>query len=37
VAQLKGNVFEDPVKWAMTWRAFQRKRAAAAKASRDVA
>jgi glycine dehydrogenase subunit 2 len=26
VAQVKGDVFEDPAKWAMTWRAYQRKR-----------
>lgn len=26
VAQVKGEVFDDPRKWAMTWRAYQRKR-----------
>jgi glycine dehydrogenase subunit 2 len=25
VAQAKGEAFEDPTKWAMTWRAYQRK------------
>ncbi len=25
IAQVKGDVFEDPEKWAMTWRAYQRK------------
>jgi glycine dehydrogenase subunit 2 len=25
VAQLKGEVFEDPSQWAMTWRAYKRK------------
>ncbi|WP_112322800.1 aminomethyl-transferring glycine dehydrogenase subunit GcvPB [Oceanibium sediminis] len=25
VAQLKGDAFEDPEKWAMTWRAYKRK------------
>jgi glycine dehydrogenase subunit 2 len=25
VAQAKGDAFEDPTKWAMTWRAYQRK------------
>ena len=25
IAQVKGNEFEDPAKWAMTWRAYQRK------------
>ncbi len=27
VAQVKGDVFEDPARWAMTWRAHLRKRA----------
>ncbi len=27
VAQVKGDAFEDPAKWAMTWRAWKRKRA----------
>jgi len=27
VSQLKGEVFEDPTQWAMTWRAYKRKRA----------
>ncbi|NND17896.1 MAG: aminomethyl-transferring glycine dehydrogenase subunit GcvPB [Silicimonas sp.] len=26
IAQVKGDAFEDPAKWAMTWRAYQRKR-----------
>lgn len=25
IAQVKGDAFEDPAKWAMTWRAYQRK------------
>ncbi|NKB52331.1 MAG: aminotransferase class V-fold PLP-dependent enzyme [Rhizobiaceae bacterium] len=25
IAQVKGDAFEDPQKWAMTWRAYQRK------------
>ncbi len=25
IAQVKGDAFEDPAKWAMTWRAWQRK------------
>ncbi|AGT10823.1 aminomethyl-transferring glycine dehydrogenase subunit GcvPB [Paracoccus aminophilus] len=29
IAQVKGEVFDDPSRWAMTWRAYQRKRAAA--------
>ncbi|NKB27863.1 MAG: aminotransferase class V-fold PLP-dependent enzyme [Rhodobacteraceae bacterium] len=33
VAQLKGDAFEDPENWAMTWRAYQRKVAGAGKAS----
>ncbi len=37
IAQVKGDVFEDPAKWAMTWRAFQRKRAETNKAGRGVA
>jgi glycine cleavage system P protein (glycine dehydrogenase) subunit 2 len=36
VAQVKGDVFEDPAKWAMTWRAYQRKRAAEGEPSRKV-
>ncbi len=28
IAQVKGDVFEDPAKWAMTWRAYKRKAAA---------
>ena len=35
VAQVKGDVFEDPEKWAMTWRAWKRK--SGAGAARDVA
>ena len=37
IAQVKGEVFEDPNKWAMTWRAFKRKRAAAANVARGAA
>ena len=25
IKQVKGEVFEDPEKWAMTWRAYLRK------------
>jgi glycine dehydrogenase subunit 2 len=32
IAQVHGSVFEDPKAWAMTWRAWQRKRAGDAKA-----
>jgi len=28
IAQVKGDAFEDPEKWAMTWRAWKRKHAA---------
>ena len=30
IAQVKGDAFEDPAKWAMTWRAYLRKRDQAA-------
>ncbi|WP_422372407.1 aminomethyl-transferring glycine dehydrogenase subunit GcvPB [Hoeflea sp.] len=33
IAQVDGSVFEDPDAWAMTWRAWQRKRAGNARAS----
>ena len=33
IAQVKGAAFEDPAQWAMTWRAFVRKRDQAAAAS----
>ena len=33
VAQVKGEVFDDPARWAMTWRAYQRKRAGEAPAA----
>jgi glycine cleavage system P protein (glycine dehydrogenase) subunit 2 len=36
VAQVKGDVFEDPAKWAMTWRAYKRKRAAEGGSGRKV-
>lgn len=36
IAQVKGDAFEDPAKWAMTWRAYQRKIKGASKAE-DVA
>lgn len=29
IAQVKGDVFDDPRKWAMTWRAYRRKRGSA--------
>ena len=29
IAQVKGGAFDDPGKWAMTWRAYQRKRKSA--------
>ena len=32
IAQVNGGVFEDPAKWAMTWRAYKRKYNAANKA-----
>ena len=32
IAQVKGDAFEDPAKWAMTWRAYQRKIMGADKA-----
>ena len=32
IAQVKGDAFEDPAKWAMTWRAYQRKVQGDAKA-----
>jgi glycine dehydrogenase subunit 2 len=35
IAQLAGDAFEDPEKWAMTWRAWKRKRGA--KAAHGVA
>lgn len=31
VAQVKGDVFQDPANWAMTWRAYQRRCAGGAK------
>ena len=37
VAQLKGDAFEDPDKWAMTWRAWKRKQSGEGQASRGVA
>lgn len=30
IAQVRGDAFEDPAKWAMTWRAFRKKQADAA-------
>ena len=37
VAQVKGDVFEDPTQWAMTWRAYKRKKAGEAQADRGAA
>ena len=37
VAQLKGDVFEDADQWAMTWRAYKRKKAVASQVQRGVA
>lgn len=37
IAQVDGSVFEDPEAWAMTWRAWQRKRAGDAEARRGSA
>lgn len=37
VSQLKGDVFEDPTQWAMTWRAYKRKRAERGKDAQSVA
>ena len=31
IRQIKGDVFEDPEKWAMTWRAYLRKHGQATK------
>ncbi|MBW4708413.1 aminomethyl-transferring glycine dehydrogenase subunit GcvPB [Roseobacter sp. YSTF-M11] len=36
IAQVRGDAFEDPARWAMTWRAYQRKIRGASKAE-DVA
>ncbi|MCY0093796.1 aminomethyl-transferring glycine dehydrogenase subunit GcvPB [Hoeflea ulvae] len=33
IAQVDGSVFDDPEAWAMTWRAWQRKRGASGKAA----
>lgn len=32
IAQVKGEVFDDPRRWAMTWRAYRRKRESAGRA-----
>ena len=37
IAQVMGDAFEDPAKWAMTWRAWKRKQRAAAQGERGVA
>ncbi|WP_420406766.1 aminomethyl-transferring glycine dehydrogenase subunit GcvPB [Hoeflea sp.] len=37
VAQVEGSVFEDPDAWAMTWRAWQRKRSGDAGARSNTA
>lgn len=36
ISQVRGDAFEDPANWAMTWRAYQRKATSAAKA-KDIA
>ncbi|MCF3932515.1 aminomethyl-transferring glycine dehydrogenase subunit GcvPB [Acuticoccus sp. M5D2P5] len=36
IHQLKGDALEDPARWAMTWRAYRRKRAAAAPAAATI-
>ena len=37
IAQVKGDAFEDPAKWAMTWRAWKRKQEAADQGKRGAA
>ena len=37
IAQVKGDAFEDPEKWAMTWRAWKRKKGAGDQGERGVA
>lgn len=37
VAQVKGEAFDDPARWAMTWQAYNRKRGAKAEAKRGAA
>lgn len=37
IAQVDGSVFEDPEAWAMTWRAWKRKRDGSDKAASDSA
>ena len=37
IAQVRGDAFEDPAKWAMTWRAWKRKQAGADRVERGVA
>jgi glycine dehydrogenase subunit 2 len=37
IAQVKGDAFEDPEKWAMTWRAYQRKLGGGAESEQGVA
>ncbi|MEM9249533.1 MAG: aminomethyl-transferring glycine dehydrogenase subunit GcvPB [Pseudomonadota bacterium] len=37
IAQVKGDAFEDPEKWAMTWRAYQRKLGGGAASEKGVA
>ncbi len=37
VAQVKGDVFEDPTQWAMTWRAYKRKKTGNTQADRGAA
>jgi glycine dehydrogenase subunit 2 len=37
IAQVDGSVFDDPARWAMTWRAFQRKLGLRPEAARGAA
>ncbi len=37
IAQVKGDAFEDPEKWAMTWRAYQRKLGGGTESEKGVA
>ena len=37
IAQVQGDAFEDPAKWAMTWRAWKRKQGAGEQGARGVA
>ncbi len=37
IAQVRGDAFEDPAKWAMTWRAWKRKQGGTDRAERGAA